>query len=293
MKAISCLVAILFTALLGKAQSFPFPDSAATWVNASYQLYPFPTPHWEMTQVPIFMVNGQDTSISGSNYTKMEHYGHGYKGALRSDSGRVYYVPKDSLQEFLLYDFTLNVGDTAFNVYYEIGMYGYGQLADIVVDQTWQASNLNGRKVLAIGDGILWFEGIGSERGLLSEPFGNVSNYSSNLECFSHLDTTRFPWQLLGPDNCDLTLNIPTGVAENLLLVHPNPATDRVTVRAASFATIQSLTLMSMDGRTVLERRSLNETSMELYLGDLCTGTYILNTRTNQGVSTKRIVVHR
>src|SRR5436190_2222369 len=103
-------------------QPLPFPDSAAKWINTVWLVQPFPPPATHIfSSAQSYCADGVDTVINALTYTQLHYCGGAYKGAFRDDAGTVYYVPADSTSEFLLYDFTLQVGETAQNVYFETG----------------------------------------------------------------------------------------------------------------------------------------------------------------------------
>ena len=85
--------------------------------------------------------------IDSQVYTKLLYCDGGYKGAFRDDGGVVWYVPADSLQEYLLYDLTLTAGDTAHNVYWEQGLSGAGALSDVVVDEVFIDNLIEGNTI--------------------------------------------------------------------------------------------------------------------------------------------------
>jgi hypothetical protein len=129
----------------------------------------------------------------------------------------------------LLYDFTLEVGESA-EVYFEQALdptMGFTQ--EVYVSSTEVRDDLGGRKALYLG-GATWIEGIGNTWGLLAEPWGNLSNYVIELDCMSYADTLRFP--LLVPDagECELIMGV-DAISTSTVNLHPNPTADgRVTV---------------------------------------------------------------
>lgn len=157
----------------------PFPDSNAVW---SYvlcdicQIGPCSPPCYSY----YYNIKG-DTMINSINYNKLYQTWDSsltnlaYYGSLREDSfKRVYYVSVNDTNEFLLYDFSKNVGDT---------IWGF----DIVfnIDSVLLMNNQY-RKRFIMSNGEEVIEGIGNKtRDLLYQ----YSEVLPQLLCFKQNDT--------------------------------------------------------------------------------------------------------
>jgi hypothetical protein len=205
-----------------KAQNFiAIPDSGAKWINHNF-IYP---PNVPQSFYYIFTTNGTDTTINSINYFKlMWNTDQPYYGAMRNDGGKVFIIPKDSLNEYLAYDFTANVGDTIFNVYKEVGTYTFYRGIENVVIQYVSTVDLGDgivRKQLQTQNGKLWIEGIGSTFGLFAEDILNVSNYGSSLSCFSIGNTSLYPTYANAV--CEMGVGLSPTENHRNLLAYPNP----------------------------------------------------------------------
>jgi Secretion system C-terminal sorting domain len=228
MKKILLTLSLAFTYTLNAQTYLPFPDSAATWVNTYYNVVPIgPTYQNVLVDVINYCTDG-DTSINSLTYTKIKICPENiYHAAIRDDNGKVYVVPKDSTQEFLLYDFTVSLGDTIYNVYYESfgsgGYYEHTIIPELIVTEV-QIENLDGidRKVI----NGMWYEGIGNRQGLFLEPWINISMYTLKLECHSVNGLGIYPNATTEPCQFDL------GVEELIVSVElfPNPANETIRV---------------------------------------------------------------
>ena len=115
-----CSVALLFILInpnLSVAQYHPFPIDNGIWVNQerTYYLDQNNFPIYTTSWIDKYCASGNDTIINFISYKQIDFcssISSTYHGALRYDIGQVYFVPKDSLNEFLLYDFSLNIGNT-------------------------------------------------------------------------------------------------------------------------------------------------------------------------------------
>ena len=72
---------------------------------------------------------------------------------------------------------------------------------------------------------------------------------------------------------------------------YPNPASNRAYVSVG--ATIRTATVMSIDGRAVMQLPSVNADIMELDLSGLANGSYIVSVVTDRGTSNGRLVIIR
>lgn len=279
MRHLNAFVLLLLAVPTFAQQPLPFPDSAATWTDAYYWVNPFPPPGiYTLGDMQSYCMNGEDTVINAITYTRVERCGGAYKGALRDDAGAVWYVPADSTQEHLLYDFTMQVGQTA-EVYFEL-FQNEGMLGDVTVADIHQDAELGGRKVLQLQSGAEWIEGIGARWGLFTEPWVNVSNYVLRLECMSHGDTILYPSSSAGAGHCDGTQAIhPTTTAEQIR-VSPDP-TDGL-LRCEGLTPGARMQLIAADGRILPVQPTWSGMEATLDLGPYASGMYFLRISTGQ-----------
>ena len=108
------LFSLLLTFGLKAQLNSSWPDSNARWVNTYYQVS---SPVPSLQSVDYYCMESTDTLINSIQYSQISDCLNGYKGAMRDANGKVFYVPKDSAQEYLVYDFTAEVGDTLGDIY--------------------------------------------------------------------------------------------------------------------------------------------------------------------------------
>jgi hypothetical protein len=209
---------------IGQAQSIlPLPDSGAVWVNTYGEVIFHPRPHCPVKEVTNYCAPGEDTLINSLTYSKLMICGGLYKGGFRNDSGRVYFIPSDSTQEYLLYDFTVDVGDTV-EVYYE--SFGGGVLGDVIIQQI-DSLLLNGvyhRLIYNTLSGDGWLEGVGNLQGILMESYNNISNYCLRLHCCSE-NGVQIYGDNPGGASCPLDFSVEEKAVSSGL-IYPNPARD-------------------------------------------------------------------
>jgi hypothetical protein len=271
------------------SQYISFPSNNATWVNTHYSIYvdwENPIAEYTLTNVDNFCLNGEDTIIGSKLYTQVKYCEGAYKGALRDENGIVYFCPKDSINEYILYDFTANTGDVLENVYMDDG--GYPFLSDMTVMYV-DSVMIGGayRKRLEV-EGGEWIEGIGCTQGLFSEPWPNVSYYSLHLNCFSHNDTVFYPWFSQGA-SCALNVS-DKAIESTQISIFPNPASEKVSINLPSFSGEVVIEIYSIDGKL---KAVFKEVNKELLINTEAwvKGLYILKVSTPHGVFNRKLVV--
>ena len=220
-----------------------FPDSNANW---NIHFYVYPTLSWPPSSEHYTTTISGDTIINASTYHKLNipHiqvdtngacfmiFFTGYQGAIRQDTliKKVYYVSPYDTTEQLLYDFTLQIGDTV------KGYFGPNYLvfpATVYSIDSILIGN-NYRKMWNISGGIIntIIEGIGSSFGLLESPYPNASfqcPLEFTLTCFSQNGASLYP---NGATNCQIITNatdISNFVASSV--ISPNPFISLATLK--------------------------------------------------------------
>lgn len=279
MKKIGILLTLLFLNGYLNAQ-IPFPIDQAVWVNGFYQepmtFPPFP---YILINVTNYCVNGQDTLINSTNYTKLNECEGAYHGALREVGQEIWYVPKDSTVEYLIYDFSVTPGEVLQNVYFEQG--GFSPMVQdlTVVDVTTVQINGIDHVAVDLGGGSLfyWIEGIGSTSGLLCEPWPNVSQYMVQLECMSLAGNTYYPTYSAGVCPMDLGLD----ESQEKFSISPNPVNDFLHVSFDGGPL--NVHLYDPSGRMVLTDPVQTSDGIEFDLRDLEPGIYMIGTSRMNG----------
>jgi Secretion system C-terminal sorting domain len=127
----------------------------------------------------------------------------------------------------ILYDFTVNAGDTIFNVYYEVFWSNEGNIIEEYIVNSVQTVNLDGIDRIVVDD--MWYEGIGNRQGLFLEPWINISMYTVKLECHSVNGLGVYPNVTTEP--CPMNLSLIDN--SNLIGIYPNPVNEQLQVESA------------------------------------------------------------
>lgn len=229
-----------------KGQDYvPFPSSNTVWsehfrapISTSLTSYYYRN-----------ILADKDTIIGTNTYHQLfysltdtiynESYTVRYNGGIRESNQQVFYLPKDSLTEYLLYDFTVQVGDTLKYDYSVFSnSYGLGEIDSLCVSKVDSVLIIDGtyRKRIYFTPiccpnstpclWASWIEGIGNNMGLLcpiSDLPTNGINYT--LGCLNNNNEYIYYNNLFNtcyPDN--------VGVLEfskqKKITINPNPVLD-------------------------------------------------------------------
>ncbi len=182
------------------SQSYiPFPDSNAEWESVWYEPYPI-----IYSKLLTYTISG-DTIINELHYNKLmrawinaacskDTISYEYWGSFRNDTveRQVFFIPAYWQNEVLLYDFSLNVGDTIPDTYQnEL----YPELVVEAIDTVLVEGISRTRFTYwNIPDPLnlhfYVYEGIGSDWGLLEE-YSIIEN-TYYLRCFHHNDSLEY-----------------------------------------------------------------------------------------------------
>ena len=229
----------------------PFPTHQAQW-NCRFSQFWYNSPNDNGTENDqlTYFTDG-DTVINFMNYTKIAgtdlhntywirpvtgvyqysyFSGPGYIGCYRNDSinRRVLYLPYDSVNEKVLYDFSLNIGDTLHNWW--TNKQGFN-LNDFIIVSNIDSVQIDGifRKrfmtTSSIGNTYPIIEGIGSEGGLLNPLSYDLLAFDGHLDCFKVNQKTIYPDSTVVCDNVNATEKI---AKLESFIIFPNPSSGKI-----------------------------------------------------------------
>lgn len=293
----------LLAGLVTRAQSsFPFPDSAAMWVQYwEFMVTEPPLPVFEVMGTSNICITGEDTLINGVVFTKVGQCNADYVGALREVHGRVEFIPADSTQAYLLYDFSLALGDTAHGVFVDEELafqsgFSTPALVSYIVIETGQ---VEGRKWLRLqqlwgGPDQIWIEGFGSPYGLFStQNPANISGTMSGIWCMSHRDTAWYfsEWEV---DHIPGAVCTPQYVGiqerdEHAVVAYPNPTSGHVRLRTDGIMH-DSVRVTDQFGRELVVPVRPAHGYIEIDLTGLAAGMYFVRSSNSVQTVTTRIL---
>lgn len=297
MKTLLFFAAFIVSSYVLSQTIVPFPDSIASWTNVdSYYTITGPNPIIDqvttITNVDEFCMNDLDTVINSTNYVQLDNCSGTYLGAIRDSSGVITYVPKDSTEAYLVYDFNAQTDDTLSVYLYDFNYMNPAQIVEAVVGYV---------DSMDIGDGIQRksmflsgydnnssytisaISGIGSLNGLFRASFATVSNTNTQLFCMTENNITLYPTY---DEPCG---NV--GIHENEVVyfeVYPNPSSDRIHVKGDFSGDQLSVILLDALGSQVAET-TVTSSNAEINVSELSSGMYFV--QINDAVNTTTIPI--
>lgn len=256
-----------------------------------------------------------DTVIQGNNYKKtysdtsfqFNWNNSQYVCALREVNKKIYFVISGDVNEYLLYDFSKNVGDTL-AIYPFFLMYSNSLSVSKLIIDSVDFVNVNGItrkrfKFNANGNYHMdeyWYEGIGSSFGILT-PFLSVSDNSYALLCHSKNDTIVYhnsnPSNFLcsgPPQSYSCNYPIVSSVKSNLkdfseIKIYPNPAKDHINVNV-SFNQRYDVIIENALGQIIYKSKD-NLGDQKINIDIFAKGFYNLRLQSLNNILNKKIII--
>ncbi len=282
-------------------------EAQETWMfnNTTWQMYSGISASTQF----LFAKNGIiDTLISGNIYKKINGCDSLYKFGVRSYNRKVYLVPKDSLNEYLLYDFSVGVGDSVYNLVTgnSISVCEPDLTLKTAIVTDVDSFSINSRMYSIIhvqgvgGIDDVWFENVGSWNGFLY--YTNVTPLS-NLQCYSNNDTTiNLSYLFTLPHNgeeipiiqsntCnDSIVSIgESGYPKFSLNIYPSPSNSKIIVETNNSQDNLCLKILDILGNEIYFFEKINFIT-EVDISQLPSGIYILQMQSKNGVQSKKFV---
>lgn len=266
----------------------PFPEGNATWNYIYFQQFmSMPPNDYELVNYS-YTFSG-DTLINNLTYHKLitpfpNAYvvGYGYRGAIRQDivEKKVFFIPPTEISERVLYDFTMQVGDTVKGVPYYSPRDTVQSIDSVLIGNIF-------RKRWLIHDNYYIIEGIGSTCELLGiVPVAYTDGPEYNLSCYSENNKTLYPDS---QTNCELINSLKfleTNSTE--IKVYPNSQKGSFTIEFVD-ANILEIKLIDMLGKVIFQRPTNNMKT--IIIERLQSGLYVLiGKNTNNKLITKKLI---
>ncbi|MBN1414512.1 MAG: T9SS type A sorting domain-containing protein [Bacteroidales bacterium] len=275
----------------------PFPDSNAVWSEIYYP----PAFSGDQPTCQSYVLFNEDTVINDKTYHKLyrlndtviDRQNAIYMGGIREDSSkRVYYLGKHPFpsdypedEELLLYDFSVDIGDTVRNVMFALS---YQFLVVTSIDTLSFFNDNSLRKRINFDyPFVKWMEGIGNNMGLLFFSGDIPSDGTWNdLICFFHNDTLIYHYSVY--DGCFCTI---TGIDEKRktddieIVFYPNPM-EKVSLLRWNTTIFENLEILNLNGMLLDHSNISGLTETYIYKSEYRPGLYIyrLTTRTGDSV---------
>lgn len=276
----------------------PMPLSNAIWRVDDQNDYPCsPAGLYASYQYTL----GGDTTIGSYTYKKIFISGireiclgtptgfNWFYGGLRNDSinKKVYYWNFGS--DTLLYDFSLQVGDTVYDTYNSVPL-PYWDFRVNVIDSVLVGSNYHKR--FNLNGGYSYIEGVGSPTGLL-EPLGVAMSDLFQLMCFSY-NSEFYP---SSTSSCPL-VDITVGISEihtkmENLTISPNPLSSESLIELDNKSDIiKEINIYNPVGELMVSDKNVLSSKYIVKRNQFSAGVYFVKviTRDNNIIVSKLIV---
>ncbi len=197
------------------------------------------------------------------------------------DGSKVYYRPLYEEQDYLLFDFTMEVGDTLQGYY----SFSSGQPNLIVTVSQADSIVINGeyRKRIIIPYGnegtiyLEWIEGIGSKYGMVFPEIAMFESHSE-LECMNSSENTTF-YPYLGYD-CMLNVGQTELSDFSSVTMYLNEANKELLFKNLDNEQVNFITVFSIDGKLMQQSEIIGGRSK---LVNLSNGIYLLQVFNENG----------
>ncbi|NQU87509.1 MAG: T9SS type A sorting domain-containing protein [Mariniphaga sp.] len=281
-----------------KYKYVPFPDSNAVWSEIYWKPLGEPPPWWEYNKFALF---NEDTVINGIVYHKLFHT-HASEitrknseciGGIREDSLKRVFASRSlfnlvpEIKEVLIYDFSLNEGDTLYTNYADsICTNSFLNEYEVVNSIDTILLYNSYRKVYTLDNPnqTIWIEGIGCVQGLLTcWPDWPTNQMKNELVCMHQNDTLMYfntGMFYASFDDC-----VPQFVKDGIALlpntevkIYPNPATGgTINFEGLDFETLE---LFDLNGKLIREERIPGMDCYQLDVSSLPPGVYTYRLKT-------------
>lgn len=312
MKVFSTIVLFCFS-LTFYTQEIHFSDEENQWnVIHEFSQNSFDFPYFMAIETSTYGYCG-DTIIDNSNWQKMcstlepnflQANNLNLEGYVTQDESIVWYKEHADSIPYLLYDWSLEVGDS---FYYELpftseseSLFTYLFVEEIdsilvgtVYKKKYTFETVHSMAFQSLSE--IWIEDVGSIHG----PLFSFAPYYIQTEaptpthftsCFSNSISTL--WSSEDFDDCyiDPQYNSINELNENLSKVYPNPFTNQITIETPSLENIYSINIKDTNGRLLNINVNHNINKSTIDTRNLKAGIYILEIQLEQKTEQRLLI---
>jgi len=300
MKKLKLLSSIILFILSQNSYAQPsqfFPTKNASWENATIGIIGIPMLNYQ--------VMCGDTVIENNTYAQLYSIfldGAGvetmreYLGGIRMATDLVFYWENNSSAEYLLYDFSLETGESI-TVQTTLGT---NETLTVTSNMLIDTPDGVTRRVINF-DNESWIEGIGSTRGLLTRAIPPTPGNDLYLNCFKSFGQLGYSNPTTSPeclftftDLCGTTSN--TDFLKNRIVnfkVFPNPFSNKTTIEIQELAKLKSpiLSIYNLQGQLVEKIVDINEKKFIFSRKNLKAGVYVFELSDGKTTFATRIII--
>ncbi|MNJ92133.1 hypothetical protein D3C87_97920 [compost metagenome] len=206
-----------------------------------------------------------------------------FKGYVRSYGKQVFFRTSFNAVEYLLYDFSLVVGDTLpFNQLLQNNVLTVTQVDSILVSDGnyWKVFTLEGNNYVS-----QLVEGVGSSAGFL-EALEKPYNVNHSLQCYSQSGQNYFP-ETVNPD-CIFFLGLSSFKPE--IDVYPNPCSELLRISVKSDFPDGLWRIIAANGKEIAHG-TLSGQQADIETGSWDSGVYFLECYADHGTTFRQKII--
>jgi hypothetical protein len=206
---------------------------------------------------------------------------------MRENEKKIWYKKNMSSDEILLYDFSLEIGDTVPNSW---GDY----FPPVVVEDISYKIMSNGeeRRVFWLSSLIhssnneYWIEGIGSILGLIYPLWGEVTGGYYDLLCYYENNELIFQHQTW--ETCYKN-SVGINIYDHQIKIYPNPANNILHIENVDDVDISHIHLVNIQGQII---KQFEPTKTQLDVSDITSGMYFITFVSSKGNITQKVLIN-
>ena len=276
------------TGLEAIAQTYvPFLNSNALWevrsvTNSGSMIISYNHHH-------VSLIQGGDTTVNGLTYQQMEGYNQQGAAYLREDTNneQVFFLDLATGNEHLLYDFSLQVGDSIQDLSWDSSWVEVTAISTVMVNGTSRKRlEFQYKPGANINCQLFWVEGVGSSFGPVWFWHGDCWHSGIDLLCYREKNSSS-----LTPLFGSICSPVGFGDLQNAapeISLFPNPVIERVTI--SSSEPIREIHILNASGAQVENHVLASpQNNTEVDLSGLSKGIYLLQINSGHRTYTRKI----
>lgn len=285
MKRISLVFLAVLMKLYSNAEYYPISVDNHTWKITNFGLVLF---HYSD------FIDG-DTVINNTTYHKLFQQMYGSEsiyqiGLIRDDIAEQKVYSFDGIQDRLLYDFGVDVGDV-------VDVFSMSGQNNVTVQsiETVVVNGTSRKKITVMGEfsNGIWIEGIGSTRGVMDPVLGPIVDYFPTLACFYADDLLN--WDNPEYDSvCGQTVAVDEALdISGAIAIYPNPAAEYVTLNS-EMMDLNRIEMYDALGNKCFSAQLSNRLFMKFDVSGLSNGVYnLVAYRNNATTLTQKLIISK
>ncbi|MDR0799086.1 MAG: T9SS type A sorting domain-containing protein [Dysgonamonadaceae bacterium] len=275
-KKLTSIVVLCLTSMVCQAQSYFINNTWTEYIiNTQYNSIISKSQYW----------TANDTVMNGKSYRKIVDKD-GYLGAIREENGKVY-ARLDyggyhyASNEFMLYDFTVQVGDIIESTALE-GVLSYPDGITVREIDEIELESGEKRKRFFFNETDEWIEGIGSVNGLFHDAMSQPTNYNvSYLVCFQNNDVPLYVniekcWDGKCCENLPLRLDNPDSHHKSVCFPNPTQGIVKIVLPESNGEKSISIKIVDSMGEMLQASSASNKESVEIDLSGYASAIYYI-----------------